>query len=95
MNGNLKVLQVSHAKFLLKEKRMYKNVNIHFRDNDSHTLKLSNGKEATLKFNAMTIEAKSLFLEADGWIAEETPTMLQLRFYPQIEAASRRAGNTL
>jgi hypothetical protein len=46
-------------------------------------LKLSNGKEATLKFNAMTIEAKSLFLEADGWIAEETPIMLQLRFYPE------------
>ena len=89
MNGNLKVSRVSRTKFLLKEKRMYKNVNIHFRDNDSHTLKLSNGKEVILTFNAMTIEAESLFLEADGWIAEETPTMLQLRFYPQIEKLPR------
>ena len=98
MNGNLKAMGVSHARFLLKEKRTYKDVNIHFRDIDSHTLKLSNGKEAILRFSAMTIEADSLYLEADGWLkGQQDPvtkdfsapsTMLKLRFYPHYEKSA-------
>ena len=95
MNGNLKILKVSHPKFLLKEKKMYKNVNIHFRNYDSHTVKLSNDKEVVLRFSAMTIEADSIYLEADGWSkGQQDPvtkdfsapsTLLNLRFYPRCE----------
>ena len=84
MKGNLKVVEVSKS-FLLKAKRTYKKVNIHFRDYDSHTLKLSNGKEIIICIQAMRIEADSLLLEAEGRIKEEVPILLTLRFYPQIE----------
>jgi len=88
MKGNLKVIEVSKKSFLLKEKRTYKNVNLHCRDYNSHTLKLSNGKEVILSIYGMSIEANSLLLEADGCIAEEPATMLELRFYPQIEKST-------
>ena len=53
MNGNLKVQSVSVDSFVLKQKRTYKNVNIHFRDEDNHTLKLSTDPTPLLEANSM------------------------------------------
>jgi len=88
MKGDLKVVGVSVDTFPLKKKRTYRKVDIHFRDYDSHTLRLSNGKEVVIRVQAMSIEAESLLLEADGRIGEETPVLLTLRFYPYIEKST-------
>lgn len=92
MTGNLKVLGVSSDNFPLKEKRTYKNVNIHFRDLHNHTVKLSNGKSFVLSISALSIESDSLLMEGDGFKGEYStdavntlPVMLELRFYPKIE----------
>jgi hypothetical protein len=91
MTGTLKVLH-SHKTFFLKEKRTYNNVDIHFRDLHSHTLKLSNGKVAVIYIQAITIEAESMLIEADGYNEGKEPApagyedvpsiLLELRFYP-------------
>ena len=60
MSGNIEVIEVSTDKFILKQKRTYKNVNLHFRNNNDHTLKLSNGKEIIISIHGLAIEAKSL-----------------------------------
>jgi len=91
MTGTLKVLN-SHCTFFLKERKTYNNVDIHFRDLHSHTLKLSNGKIAVIFIQAITIEAESMLIEADGYNDGEEPApvgysdvpsiLLELRFYP-------------
>lgn len=91
MTGTLKVLN-SHYTFFLKEKRTYNNVDIHFRDLHSHTLRLSNGKVAVIFIQAITIEQESMLIEADGYNEGEEPApvgysdvpsiLLELRFYP-------------
>ena len=98
MNGNLKVQSVSVDSFVLKQKRTYKNVNIHFRDEDNHTLKLSNVKIVILNIHSLVIEANSLSFEADGWLEDQKDpvtkdftapaTMLNLRFYPHYEKSA-------
>tara|TARA_B100000287_G_scaffold107455_1_gene99676 strand:+ start:261 stop:542 length:282 start_codon:yes stop_codon:yes gene_type:complete len=93
MNGNLKVLEVSTDSFILKRKRTYKNVNIHFRDYNTHTLTLSRGKlkgeEIILNIQGVSIEAESLLIEADAWLEsdeKQIPKILELRFYPEIQS---------
>ena len=96
MNGDLKVLEVSTDIFLLKQKRTYKNTNIHFRDLHNHTVKLANGKSFTFSISALSIEAESLLLEGDGFTEgdkDTTPVMLELRFYPKIEKLSNNKTN--
>ena len=98
MNGNLKVQSTSIDSFVLKQKRTYKNVNIHFRDEDNHTLKLSNGKIVILNIHSLVIEADSLYFQAHGWAEGQqdpvtkdffTPsTLLELRFYPHYEKST-------
>ena len=88
MNGNIEVIGVSTNRFILKQKRTYKNVNLHFRDNNDHTLKLSNGKEIIISIHGLAIEAESLLIEADTWLEGEEkpiPKLIELRFYPKIE----------
>ena len=89
MKGNIKVIEASTDNFILKPKRTYKNVILHFRDYNNHTLKLSNGKEVIVNIQGLSVEAKSLLLEADAWLEDDTeepvPTIVELRFYPEIE----------
>ena len=90
MNGNLKIQSVSIDSFVLKQKKTYKNVNIH--------LKLSNGKIVILNIHSLVIEANSLSFEADGWLEDQKDpvtkgftapaTMLNLRFYPHYEKSA-------
>ena len=85
MKGKLKVLEVSTDSFILKQKKTYKDVILHFRDYNNHTLKLSDGKEVIINIQGMSIESKSLLLEADAWLEDEEkpiPTIVELRFYP-------------
>ena len=89
MKGNVKVIEVSTDNFILKPKRTYKNDILDFRDYNNHTLKLSNGKEVIVNIQGLSVEAKSLLLEADAWLEVDTeepvPTIVELRFYPEIE----------
>ena len=103
MTGTLKVLH-SHHTFFLKEKRIYNNVDIHFRGLHSHTLKLSNGKVAVIFIQSVSIEEGSMLIEADGYNEGEEPEpvgygdvpsiLLELRFYPNeiTEQASRQTN---
>jgi hypothetical protein len=95
MTGDLKALGVSTDNFLLKQKKIYRNASIHFRDFHNHTVKLSDGKSFTFFISALSIEANSLLLEGDGFregdepspdgYEDAAPVMLELRFYPKIE----------
>ena len=67
MIGKLKVLSLSKEIEGLKEKKVYQDVNIHFRDLYSHTLMLKNKKEYILNIVATSIEAESLLIEGDVW----------------------------
>ena len=49
MTGKLKVLSLSKEIEGLKEKKVYQDANIHFRDSHTHTLTLKNKKEYVLE----------------------------------------------
>ncbi len=92
MTGKLKVLSLSKEIEGLKEKKVYQDVNIHFRDSHTHTLTLKSHairrdkKEYVLEITAMSIEAESLMIEGDVWTSGEEQwragTIFEFRFYP-------------
>ena len=86
MTGKLKVLSLSKEIEGLKEKKVYQDVNIHFRDSHSHTLTLKNKKEYVLEIAATSIEAESLLIEGDVWTDGEEQwragTIFEFRFWP-------------
>ena len=92
MTGKLKVLSLSKEIEGLKEKKVYQDVNIHFRDSHTHTLTLKshairrNKKEYVLEITATSIEAESLMIEGDVWTNGEEEwragTIFEFRFYP-------------
>ena len=86
MTGKLKILSLSKDIEGLKAKRSYTDVNIHFRDLNSHTLTLKNKKEYILCITATSIEAESLMIEGDIWTNGEEEwragTIFEFRFYP-------------
>ena len=92
MIGKLKVLSLSKEIEGLKEKKVYQDVNIHFRDSHTHTLTLKshakrrNKKEYVLEIAATSIEAESLMIEGDIWTNGEEEwragTIFEFRFYP-------------
>ena len=86
MTGKLKILSLSKDIEGLKAKRSYTDVNIHFRDLNSHTLTLKNKKEYILCITATSIEAESLMIEGDVWTSGEEQwragTIFEFRFYP-------------
>ena len=69
MTGKLKILSLSKDMKGLKEKKIYEDVVIHFRDLYNHTITLKNKKGFIVSIQAVSIEADSLLLEAD--IAKE------------------------
>tara|TARA_Y100001963_G_scaffold122661_1_gene172117 strand:- start:3707 stop:3976 length:270 start_codon:yes stop_codon:yes gene_type:complete len=86
MTGKLKVLSLSKDIEGLKEKKVYQDVNIHFRDLHTHTLTLKNKKEYVLEITATSIEAESLMVEGDVWTNGEEEwragTVFEFRFTP-------------
>ena len=86
MTGKLKVLSLSKEIEGLKEKKVYQDANIHFRDSHTHTLTLKNKKEYVLEIAATSIEAESLMIEGDVWTSGEEQwragTIFEFRFYP-------------
>ena len=92
MTGKLKVLSLSKDIEGLKEKKVYQDVNIHFRDSHTHTLTLKSHairrdkKEYVLEIAATSIEAESLLIEGDIWIDSEEQwragTIFEFRFTP-------------
>ena len=86
MTGKLKILSLSKDIEGLKAKRSYTDVNIHFRDLNSHTLTLKNKKEYILCITATSIEAESLMIEGDVWTNGEEEwragTIFEFRFWP-------------
>ena len=92
MTGKLKVLSLSKEIEGLKEKKVYQDVNIHFRDSHTHTLTLKSHairrdkKEYVLEITATSIEAESLLIEGDIWADGEEQwragTIFEFRFYP-------------
>ena len=92
MTGKLKVLSLSKEIEGLKEKKVYQDVNIHFRDSHTHTLTLKSHairrdkKEYVLEITATSIEADSLMIEGDVWTDGEEEwragTIFEFRFYP-------------
>ena len=94
MNGKLKVLSLSQDIKGLKEKKVYDDVVIHFRDLTNHTITLKNDKKFVLTIEAMSIEANSLLFEGDvyeehlytGEVAKDKKplTVTELRFYPNL-----------
>ena len=86
MTGKLKVLSLSKEIEGLKEKKVYQDVNIHFRDLQYHTMTLGNKKEYILEITATTIEAESLQIEGDVWTNGEEEwragTVFEFRFTP-------------
>jgi len=92
MTGKLKVLSLSKEIEGLKEKKVYQDVNIHFRDSHTHTLTLKSHairrdkKEYVLEIAATSIEAESLMIEGDVWTSGEEQwragTIFEFRFYP-------------
>ena len=98
MIGTLKVLS-SHHTFFLKEKKIYRNVDIHFSGLNGHRLKLSDGRAAIIIIRSITIEAESFLIDADGYNEGREPEpigdgytpsiLLELRFYPN-EATNRQ-----
>ena len=92
MIGKLKVLSLSKEIEGLKEKKVYQDVNIHFRDSHTHTLTLKSHairrdkKEYVLEITATSIEAESLLIEGDIWADGEEQwragTIFEFRFYP-------------
>ena len=86
MTGKLKVLSLSKEIEGLKEKKVYQDVNIHFRDLYAHTLTLKNKKEYILEITTTSIEAQSLLIEGDIWANGEegwrAGTIFEFRFYP-------------
>ena len=86
MTGKLKVLSLSKEVEGLKEKKVYQDVNIHFRDSHTHTLTLKNKKEYVLEITATSIEAESLLIEGDIWTNGEEQwragTVFEFRFTP-------------
>ena len=86
MTGKLKVLSLSKEIEGLKEKKVYQDVNIHFRDFQYHTMTLGNKKEYILEITATTIEAESLQIEGDVWTNDEQEwragTIFEFRFSP-------------
>jgi len=86
MTGKLKILSLSKEIEGLREKKSYTDVNIHFRDLNSHTLTLKNKKEYILCITATSIEADSLMIEGDIWANGEEEwragTIFEFRFYP-------------
>ena len=92
MTGKLKVLSLSKEIEGLKEKKVYQDVNIHFRDSHTHTLTLKSHairrdkKEYVLEITAISIEAESLLIEGDIWTDGEEQwragTIFEFRFYP-------------
>ena len=89
MIGKLKVLSLSKEIEGLKEKKVYQDVNIHFRDLYAHTLTLKNKKEYVLEITATSIEAESLMIEGDVWVNGEEEwragTVFEFRFTPTIK----------
>lgn len=89
MTGKLKVLSLSKDIEGLKEKKVYQDVNIHFRDLYAHTLTLKNKKEYVLEITATSIEAESLLIEGDVWANGEegwrAGTVFEFRFTPTIK----------
>ena len=89
MIGKLKVLSLSKEIEGLKEKKVYQDVNIHFRDLYAHTLTLKNKKEYILEITATSIEAESLLIEGDVWANGEEQwragTIFEFRFTPTIK----------
>ena len=89
MTGKLKVLSLSKDIEGLKEKKVYQDVNIHFRDLHNHTLTLKNKKEYVLEITATSIEAESLMIEGDVWTNGEEEwragTVFEFRFTPTIK----------
>tara|TARA_B100000287_G_scaffold27354_1_gene26023 strand:+ start:1682 stop:1951 length:270 start_codon:yes stop_codon:yes gene_type:complete len=89
MTGKLKVLSLSKDIEGLKEKKVYQDVNIHFRDLYAHTLTLKNKKEYVLEITATSIEAESLMIEGDVWVNGEEEwragTVFEFRFTPTIK----------
>ena len=89
MIGKLKILSLSKDIEGLKEKKVYQDVNIHFRDSHSHTLTLKNKKEYVLEIAATSIEAESLMIEGDVWANGEEQwragTIFEFRFTPTIK----------
>ena len=92
MTGKLKVLSLSKKIEGLKEKKVYQDVNIHFRDSHTHTLTLKrhairrDKKEYVLEITATSIEADSLMIEGDVWANGEEEwragTIFEFRFHP-------------
>jgi hypothetical protein len=94
MIGKLKILSLSKEIKGLKEKKVYQDVNIHFRDLNSHTMTLKNKKEYILNIVETSIEAESLLIEGDVWkhsnVVQATNkeeelkagTMFEFRLYP-------------
>ena len=92
MTGKLKVLSLSKEIEGLKEKKVYQDVNIHFRDSHTHTLTLKSHairrdkKEYVLEITATSIEADSLMIEGDVWTDGEEEwragTIFEFRFWP-------------
>ena len=89
MTGKLKVLSLSKDIEGLKEKKVYQDVNIHFRDLYAHTLTLKNKKEYVLEITATSIEAESLLIEGDVWANGEegwrAGTIFEFRFCPTVK----------
>ena len=92
MIGKLKILSLSKEVEGLKEKKVYQDVNIHFRDSHTHTLTLKshairrNKKEYVLEIAATSIEAESLLIEGDIWTDGQEQwragTIFEFRFWP-------------
>ena len=79
----------------LKEKKVYQDVNIHFRNLHEHTMTLKDKKEYILEVNSISVEADSLLMEGAVWAGledvydEESDTCRQshefeFRFYPNL-----------
>ena len=89
MTGKLKILSLSKDIEGLKAKKIYQDVNIHFRDLHTHTLTLKNKKEYVLEITATSIEAESLLIEGDVWISGDEEwrggTVFEFRFTPTIK----------
>ena len=95
MKGDMKVIEVSSERFLLKKNKTYKNVVLIARDYHYHNLTLSNKKSFVFFIQAVSVENEVLFFEGDGYLEEEQglvvpPVMLELKFFPkQIEKPTK------
>ena len=101
MIGKLKILSLSKGIKGLKEKKIYEDTVIHFRDLYNHTITLKNKKEFIVSIQAVSIEADSLLLEGDieeedtytgEGVSKNTHSMAELRFWPCGKELTNKQG---